>query len=117
MRARDEGLAPIGYRPALPQWELRLEDVPLVCGIALLRLRDVEALVGIKRTQIYRLIAAARFPAQVSLGESAARWVAHEVQEWLRDRCPPPGPPSGAVSVGTASASHAGRLDLLTAPR
>ena len=120
MRARAEGLAPIGYRPALPQWELHLEDVPLVCGIALLRLRDVEALVGIKRTQIYRLIAAARFPAQVSLGESAARWVAHEVQEWLRDRCPPPGPPpgppSGAVSVGTTSGSHARRLDLLSAP-
>ena len=32
MRARDEGLAPIGYRPALPQWEFRIEDVPLVCG-------------------------------------------------------------------------------------
>ena len=66
------------------------------CGICLLRRCDVERLVGIKHTQIYRLISRRRFPAPVSLGPRTARWVAYEVQDWLRERCPPPGPPPGS---------------------
>ena len=105
MAARAGGLPPIGYRPPLPRWQFRLEDVPVMCGISLLRLRDVERVVGIRRTQIYRLIAQGRFPGPISLGERTARWVWHEVQAWLRQQCPPPGPPSPGLSVPVAPMS------------
>ena len=62
--------------------------MPARCGLRLLRLRDVEAMAGIKRSQIYRLIAQGRFPAQLALGPMATAWVLHEVQAWLVARCP-----------------------------
>ena len=103
--ARAGGLPPIGYRPPLPPWHYRLEDVPVVCGISLLRLRDVERVVGLRRTQIYRLIDQRRFPGPISLGERTARWVLHEVQAWLRQQCPPPGPPGSGLPVPVAPIS------------
>ena len=85
-----------------------MDDVPLVCGIALLQLPEVERMVGIKHTQIYRLGAEDRFPGPVPLGERAARWVLHEVQEWLRQRCPPPGAPPGGDVAASNTASLPG---------
>ena len=125
MAGRAGGLPPLGCGPPLPRWQFRLDDVPVVCGICLLRLRDVESVVGIRRTQIYRFVGERRYPAPVSLGERTARWVAHEVQVWLRERCPWPGrAPGSGVSMPVAfvsalahpgcpsarESSHAGRL-------
>ena len=92
-------------RPPLPPWQYRLEDVPVECGISLLRLRDVEPMVGLRSTQIYRLIDQQRFPGPISLGERTARWVLHEVQAWLRQQCPPPGPPGSGLPVLVAPIS------------
>ena len=103
--ARDVVERVLAYRPPLPTWRFRIEDVPVWCGICLLRRRDVEGLVSIKHTQIYRLISRRRFPAPLSLGPRTVRWVKHEVQDWLRERCSPPGPPGPGLSVPVAPMS------------
>ena len=79
-------IAPLGFRPPLPVWTFRVEDVPPEVGIRLLRRREVLALVGFGRTQLYLLIDEGRFPGPVPLGALAARWVESEVQSWLRAR-------------------------------
>jgi len=50
----------------------------------LLRLPDVEAMVGLKRSAIYARIAAGQFPAACALGGGAVRWRASEVQAWIK---------------------------------
>ena len=74
----------IGFRPALPEWRFDLNAVPAEVAIRLLRRREVLRLVGFGSTHLYRLIGAVRFPGPVSLGQRAARWVAYEVQAWVR---------------------------------
>ena len=52
-------------------------------GERLLRLQDVEAKTGIKRSTIYRRIAAETFPPPVSLGPGTVRWRLSEVEAWI----------------------------------
>lgn len=53
-------------------------------GEHLLRLRQVEARVGLKKTAIYQRISAGTFPAPVKLSPKAARWSSSEIEAWLR---------------------------------
>jgi prophage regulatory protein len=53
---------------------------------ALLRLPQVESLVGLKRSSIYRRIAAGDFPKPISLGGRAVAFPASQVQQWIADR-------------------------------
>ena len=82
MSARS-GLPPLGCRPPLPQWRFDPSKVPERCGIRLLRRCEVEAIAGLPNSTFYPLIRRGLFPAQLSLGERAARWVAHELDEWV----------------------------------
>lgn len=52
-------------------------------GERLLRLADVEAKTGIKRSTIYRRIAAETFPAPLSLGPGTVRWRLSDVEAWI----------------------------------
>lgn len=52
----------------------------------LLRLPQVEAATGYKRSTIYRLIQEHRFPAPISLGERASAWIETEINEWIDAR-------------------------------
>lgn len=52
----------------------------------ILRLPDVMAAVGLKKSAIYKLIKAKAFPAQVKLGKHASGWKESEVQAWIRAR-------------------------------
>lgn len=59
----------------------------------LIRMPEVEAIVGLSRPTIYRLMEQDRdnFPRPVKLSDSGARgapvaWVLGEVQEWVRGR-------------------------------
>ena len=52
---------------------------------ALLRLPQVQAVVGIKRSTIYALIQAGRFPVQKKLTQSAAGWRVGDIRKWLDD--------------------------------
>ena len=55
-------------------------------GMRLLTLSEVEAKVGLKSSQIYRLIERGLFPAPVPLTQGARRWLVHESDECLRGR-------------------------------
>ena len=55
-------------------------------GMRLLKLSAVENRVGLKSSQIYRLIDLGCFPAPVPLTQCARRWLEHEIDEWLRGR-------------------------------
>ncbi len=50
------------------------------------RLPEVESVCGIKRSQIYTLMAAGKFPRPVKLSERAVGWRARDVAAWLSSR-------------------------------
>jgi prophage regulatory protein len=55
-------------------------------GVRLLRRRQVEELVGLRRSAIYALVAAGRFPAPIHLTVRAVAWLENEVFEWVAGR-------------------------------
>jgi len=52
----------------------------------LLRLPQVQEIVGLSRSEIYRLISLSRFPRPVPLGERARAWDSDEIREWVQSR-------------------------------
>jgi len=50
---------------------------------ALLRMPAVLAMVGLSKSQIYRLIGAGEFPAAVRLGANSVAWPAEQVHAWI----------------------------------
>lgn len=55
-------------------------------ALTILRRKQVEARIGLRRSAIYAMIEAGAFPAPVKLGARAVGWVAGEVDDWLRAR-------------------------------
>lgn len=53
--------------------------------IVILRLSEVMAMVGLRKSEIYKRMANKQFPDSVSLGGRAVGWVLHEIQHWLSD--------------------------------
>lgn len=52
--------------------------------VRLIRLPEVIARVGIKRSMIYRLMGEGRFPRSRSLGPKCAVWVENEIDAWVK---------------------------------
>ncbi|HDS1061376.1 helix-turn-helix transcriptional regulator [Pseudomonas sp. 22373] len=52
----------------------------------LLRLPGVCALVGLSKSQIYRLIRAGEFPPGISLGANSVAWPAEHVNAWIAEK-------------------------------
>ncbi|MBS90791.1 MAG: transcriptional regulator [Sphingobium sp.] len=50
----------------------------------LLRLPEVIARVGLRRSAIYQRMSEGRFPKSRSLGPKCAVWVEAEIDEWIR---------------------------------
>lgn len=50
----------------------------------LLRLPEVIARVGLRRSAIYQRMSEGRFPRSRSLGPKCAVWVEAEIDEWIR---------------------------------
>ena len=50
----------------------------------LLKLPQVESLVGLKKSKIYALIQSGEFPAPVKVGR-ASSWLEGEVQSWIAE--------------------------------
>ena len=53
---------------------------------AILRRKQVEARIGLKRSTLYSKIAAGEFPAPIRLGARAVGWIESEVISWLNGR-------------------------------
>lgn len=55
----------------------------LKTALVLLRLKQVEQRVGLKRSSIYQQISEHTFPAQVQLGMRAVGWLESEIDAWI----------------------------------
>ncbi|MEY2735275.1 MAG: hypothetical protein RLZ58_684 [Pseudomonadota bacterium] len=53
---------------------------------ALLRLPEVSARVGLRRSALYAAVQAGTFPPPVRIGKRAVAWPESEVQAWIEDR-------------------------------
>lgn len=53
---------------------------------ALLRLPSVCSMVGLSKSQIYRLIRTGEFPAAIQLGTNSVAWPAERVHAWIADK-------------------------------
>lgn len=51
----------------------------------LLRLPEVIARVGLKRSAIYQRMSDGRFPRSRSLGPKCTVWIESEIDDWIRD--------------------------------
>lgn len=58
------------------------ESVSLT-GETLLNIHEVCAKTSLGRTTIYRRIGDGTFPAPVSVGQKASRWLKSEVENWI----------------------------------
>ena len=52
----------------------------------LLRLKEVEQMVGLSRTSIYRLMDRGDFPHPVRVGPRAVRWRLEDLEHWRSER-------------------------------
>lgn len=52
----------------------------------ILRIREVQSKVGLKKSALYALIAKGAFPRPVKLGERAVGWRTSEIEAWLASR-------------------------------
>ena len=53
----------------------------------LIRMRELQTLVGMRRSTIHRLISEGRFPEPIHpLANRLAAWRSTDVQAWIRDR-------------------------------
>jgi prophage regulatory protein len=55
-------------------------------GERFLKLQEVKSMVGLGQTSIYRMMNEDRFPAARRVGDKAVRWLASEVEAWMRVR-------------------------------
>ncbi|AMZ10546.1 AlpA family transcriptional regulator [Salmonella enterica subsp. diarizonae] len=49
----------------------------------LLRLKQVEAKTGIKRSQIYLYMQSGNFPHSIKIGPASVAWLESEIDEWI----------------------------------
>ena len=61
----------------------RTEAIPVPPAPRLIRLPEVMARVGLKRSAIYQRMSDGRFPKSRSLGPKCAVWVEREIEEWI----------------------------------
>ncbi|MGB8298268.1 MAG: AlpA family transcriptional regulator [Polyangia bacterium] len=52
----------------------------------ILRRRQVEALIGLRRSAIYAAVRAGTFPRPIHLGPRSVGWLEHEVNGWIAER-------------------------------
>lgn len=52
----------------------------------LLRCPQVTVLIGLSRSEIYRLMAIRQFPQSVKIGRRAVAWDSDKVQAWIKNK-------------------------------
>ena len=70
----------------LPPWSGIPAVVVPSTGIRMLRRREVERLVGLRKSAVFRRINVGDFPAPAPLGERVRRWARHEIGGWIAAR-------------------------------
>jgi len=55
-------------------------------ALVILRRKQVEARVGLRRSSLYQRISEGSFPAPIKLGGRAVGWIEAEITEWLANR-------------------------------
>lgn len=63
-----------------------IHESALKTGERLLRLPDVEARTGLKKSAIYAGMKAGTFPACLKLGPRASAWVQSQIDQWIAER-------------------------------
>lgn len=53
--------------------------------LSLLRLPDVRSQTGLSRSEIYRRMAAGRFPRPVKVGPNISAWNSREIDQWVAE--------------------------------
>jgi prophage regulatory protein len=53
---------------------------------AVIRFPELQKIVGLSRTSIWRLERQRKFPAHLNLSSRAVAWRRREVEQWLRER-------------------------------
>lgn len=59
---------------------------PVVPRDRLLRIAEVEGVVGAKRSTIYQLMKEGKFPKQITVSRRFAAWPESAVLQWVQDR-------------------------------
>jgi prophage regulatory protein len=52
----------------------------------LLRLKEVLKLVGLSKSEIYRLISLNRFPTPIHIGDRAVAFTESSIEEWIQSK-------------------------------
>lgn len=55
-------------------------------SLHILRLPDLERKIGLRKSQIYGLMAAGQFPPAIKLTARVSGWLEHEIDNWLLNR-------------------------------
>ena len=63
-----------------------MSENPLPTGERLLRLPDVEARTGLKKSAVYAGVKNSTFPRPVRLGRRAVAWPSSEIDAWIAER-------------------------------
>lgn len=79
---------------------LASETRPQVRRDRLLRLAEVEASTGLKKSTIYLLMKRGEFPASVQVTARCVAWPESRVLQWVQDRISSATAPAGLASVG-----------------
>ena len=53
---------------------------------SLIRFPEVQNMVGLSRTTIWRLEQKGKFPSRRKLGENSVAWIKEEVEKWIMTR-------------------------------
>lgn len=63
-----------------------MHELPIPSGECLLRLPDVEARTGLKKSAIYAGMKAGNFPKCLKLGPRTSAWPSSEIDAWIAER-------------------------------
>ena len=55
-------------------------------AVRIIRMRELQTIVGLSRPRIYKLQAEGRFPHNIKLGDRAVGWLAQDVYQWIEER-------------------------------
>lgn len=65
---------------------MEMQEIFISPGDRFIRIRDVIALTGLSRSQVYKLASDGAFPLPVKLSDRCVAWLHSEVDRWMQAR-------------------------------